>query len=111
MIKYEVVKDSSIEITKHGIIQYYTTKELLEYADSRTAQYYNLIASTESKEEAQKIFDEEKHWCNTMRFSGYGSIRGVGFDVLKLIENEYDDDGELIQEIDTWDVYIEPMAI
>lgn len=110
MIKYEVMKDSSVEITKHGRIPNYSTKELLEFADSRLAWYYFTIASSQNKEEAQKFFEAEKNYCRTQSFRGYGSVRGIEFDVLKLVENEYDEDDEFIQEIDIWDVYIEPMT-
>jgi hypothetical protein len=110
MIKYEVVKDSRIEIVHHGAIPHYTTQELLEYADNRSAWYYDTLASTENKEEAQRIFEEEEFLCRTQIFRGYGSVRGIEFDVLKLVENEYDEDGEFIQETGTWDVYIEPMT-
>ena len=50
MIKYEVMKDSSVEITKHGRIPNYSTKELLEFADSRLAWYYYTIASSQNKD-------------------------------------------------------------
>jgi hypothetical protein len=110
MIKYEVVKDSRIEIVHHGAIPHYTTQELLEYADNRSAYYYDTLASSENKEEAQKIFEAEKNYCRTQKFVGYGSVMGIEFDVLKLVEAEYYEDGELYQTLDILDFYIEPMT-
>ena len=110
MIKYEVVKDSSVEITSHGRIPNYSTEELLEFADNRSAQYYDLIASTENKKEAENIFEAEKNYCRTQKFQGNGSVMGIEFDVLKLVEAEYYEDGEFVQTLDILDTYIEPMT-
>lgn len=110
MIKYEVVKDSRIEIIHYGAIPHYTTKELLDFADNRSGWYYETIASTESKEEAEKIFEAEKNYCRTQKFQGNGSVMGIEFDVLKLVEAEYYEDGEFFQTLDILDTYIEPMA-
>lgn len=100
MKKWEVQRENHIEIKDSGD---WTAEELLNAVSERTADYFEIVKSFDSKEEAQKFFEEEKESCQTYRESGYGNRPLIMVDVVRLVEADYED-GEF-QQSDIWDEY------
>lgn len=103
MTKFEVYKESHIEARKG--VTLWTATDMLEYHNNRTSTYLELVASFDTKEEAGKFFEEEKKNCSSYYQDGYNG-KLVLFDLIELQENEYDEDGDLIQTLDIWDIYV-----
>ena len=98
MIKYEVRKDAGIEAMKGETS--WTADDMLNYYENEySCTDLELLEAFDTKEEALKFFEAEKKYCHSKYQKG--SIwKLVIFDVLKLQENEYDEDGDLEQTLD-----------
>lgn len=107
---FEIWKESKIEMRNRG--KDYTVKDLEEFSQSRSDYFHERIARFDTLEEARTAFEEEKKYCSTYKTDGY-TFPLILFDELQLNEIEYeiDDDGdeEFIQDLGTWDSYIEEL--
>lgn len=98
MIKYEVRKDTEVEVMK-GETSWTADDMLNYYEDEYSCTNLELLETCETKEEALKFFEAEKKSCQSKYQKG--SIwELVTFDVLKIQKNEYDEDGNLEQTLD-----------
>lgn len=107
MIKYEVRKDVGVEIITK--CRKWTAGELQRDYDNRSYWNNELLKSFDTLEEATEYFEQEKEYCTTEWWYGFGSIRGIHYDVLSLEEAEYDDDGEFVSGY-RMDNYIVPYS-
>lgn len=103
MIKYEILREDHIEAIK-GTTPW-TTSNMLDFNDNRTATYLEVIASFESLQEAITFFENEKKRCNSY-YSKSSPFSLVLFDLIELRINEYAEAGEFIQTLDVYDFYV-----
>ncbi len=103
MEKWEVYRENHIEAIKGA--EEWSTQDMLDFESSRTATYHELIGSFDTKEEAVALFEEEKKTCRS-HYQDSLSHELVLFDYLSLEQTEYDEDGELVQNLDVLDEYV-----
>lgn len=97
MIKYEVRIDAGIKTMKGETS--WTADDMLNHYERESCTNLELIKAFDTKEEALNFFEAEKKYCQSKYQKG--SIwEIVIFDVLKLQENEYDEDGDFVQTLD-----------
>lgn len=106
MIKYVIRKDSQVEFRSLPSVEINNSKDLQDFADIRTATYYDEIASYNDLEKAKNRFLVEKDICTTITSKSNGFIV-ILFDDLKLLKEEYNDDGEFLCELEQLDRYTE----
>ena len=92
MIKYDVVKES-IKINAEK--RFYSSDEILEYYFGHMFCDPNLVKSCDTLKEAEVIFDCESAKCTTFMRNLNGNDFIVA-DIVYVLENEYDEDGELV---------------
>ena len=103
MKKYEIWKETQIEMRRKPVD--YTVADLEKFSLNRTSTYHEPIAQYDTMEEARTAFDNEKQRCRTYSTSS-NVFPLILFDELKLMEVNYDDDGEF-EDAECWDNYIE----
>lgn len=104
MIKYEVYKEESVEVSKNKHI-WFSTEMMNAY--TLMDNDMTLVKSFDNLDEATKFFETEKESCYSGYQDSYCSTL-VLFDVIQLRKVEYDRENEL-QKIDTIDEYIAPI--
>ena len=92
MIKYDVVKES-IKINAEK--RFYSSDEILEYYFGHMFCDPDLVKSCDTLKEAEVIFDCESAKCTTFMRDLNGNDFIVA-DIVYVLENEYDEDGELV---------------
>jgi hypothetical protein len=102
--KYEVLKESAIEMKLPSGAADYEVRDLEEFTETRTERYPKLIKQFDTLEEARRFFEKEKKYCDTRLNQGY-VFRFFEFDQLILAETEYDEDEDIIQS-ELWSSYI-----
>lgn len=105
MTKYEVLKETGIEMRNPNPLNDYNVKELEEYSEKRSDTYHELVKQFDTMDEAREFFENEKKYCDTRKEKGFSNITFFLFDELILAESEYDEDGEFVQS-EWWDSYI-----
>ena len=92
MIKYDVVKES-VKINAEKNI--YSSDDILEYYFGHMFCDPDLIRSCDTLKEAEAIFDCESAKCTTVMKDLDGNDFIIS-DIVYVLENEYDEDGELV---------------
>lgn len=101
MIKYEI-EHETVEIRGHYPMGL-TEDDIIGWPQSFVEVFTDDVFDDE--EEARKVFDKTYSCLPiTSRHRGY-----VDAQIYRLVEYEYDDDGELIQSLRTLEVAVEPL--
>lgn len=105
MIKYEIYKETDVEMCFVNDNFNFSTDDLIDYYEnSRTSSNSKLIKSFDTKKEAKEFFEQEKFYCHTSK-EKTGELKYFLFDVLTLTESEYENNNELLQWND-YEIYI-----
>lgn len=105
MTKYTIRKDENVEFRTLPNVPIEDISDLKNFSDMRTATYYNEVASFNHISLAIAKFNKEKTRCTTRKEKVNGFILYI-FDDLKLVKEEYDENGDFIQQLDEIDRYI-----
>lgn len=98
MTKYELWKETQIEMRRRPVD--YTVADPEKFSFNRIEP----IARYDTMEEARAAFEDEKQYCRTYSTSS-NVFPLILFDELRLMEVNYDDDGEL-SDAECWGNYI-----
>ena len=107
MIKYIIFRDT-FEI-RGRYPQGLTVEDICDLEAQRRDMWPEMCESFDDLETARKVFNETyRHLASTVTRDGWiGKYVDVVFYTLE--EHEIDEDGDLVQSLDTWETAVEPL--
>ena len=107
MIKYEVARETGVEVLHPDKVL--KNKRLDEFYWEQTSINYEVLRTFDSKEEAMKLFEQEKSKCFTSFCGTFSAGKSLNFDYLMVNEVDYDEETDYSEFIGVVDDYFAPI--